>query len=401
MTARPPAWTNKLIVGAANRPVPNLANALTALREAPEWEGVLRYDDFGLRTIALRPPPWAKKKDNSWQPTLWTDHEDSLTAEWLQRQGINVPTRVVSEAVETVAKENSFHPIRDYLNGLEWDHKERVEDFAATYLGATSKTRYHRAVCRCWFVSAIARVMEPGVKADHVPILEGPQGAGKSSVVEELSKPWFSDDIADLGTKDSAMQVRSTWVMELSELSAMTKSAMEKIKAFISRKHDRYRPPYGRRVVEVPRQNIFIGSTNDASWNKDLTGARRFFPIACGEIDLEAVKRDRDQLWAEAFAMYKTGLQWWLTDEETALAVKEQEARLEIDEWREPIGQYVADREQITVGAILHGVFGLDGAKWDQRSQNRVANCLKSMGWARCQRRVEGRKTWVYVKPNR
>jgi predicted P-loop ATPase len=128
--------------------------------------------------------------------------------------------------------------------------------------------------------------------------LEGPQGIGKSSVVEELSKPWFSDDIADLGTKDSAMQVRSTWVMELSELSAMTKSAMEKIKAFISRKHDRYRPPYGRRVMEVPRQNIFIGSTNDASWNKDLTGARRFFPIACGKIDLAAVKRDRDQLWA-------------------------------------------------------------------------------------------------------
>jgi predicted P-loop ATPase len=262
-------------------------------------------------------------------------------------------------------EKNSFHPIRDYLKALEWDGRKRVQDFATKYLGASGDPAYHRAVSRCLFVSAIARVMEPGVKADHVPILEGPQGVGKSSVVEELSKPWFSDDIADLGTKDSAMQVRSTWVMELSELSAMTKSAMEKIKAFISRKHDRYRPPYGRRVVEVPRQNIFIGSTNDASWNKDLTGARRFFPITCGNIDLAAVKRDRDQLWAEAFAMYKNGGQWWLTEEETTLAVKEQEARLEIDEWREPIERYVENLEQVTVGAILQGVFSLEGAKWD------------------------------------
>jgi hypothetical protein len=148
-------------------------------------------------------------------------------------------------------------------------------------------------------------------------------------------------------------------------------------------------------------KNIFIGSTNDASWNKDLTGARRFFPITCGNIDLVAVKRDRDQLWAEALVMYKEGVQWWLKDEETALAVQEQEARLEIDEWREPIERHVEDREQVTVGDILGDVFGLERAKWDQRSQNRVANCLKSMGWFRCQRRVDGRKTWVYVKTNR
>src|SRR4029078_10141849 len=184
MTARSPLWTDNLMLGAGGRPVPNLANALTSFREAPEWKGVLRYDGFGLRTIALRPPPWAKKKDNSWQPTQWTDHEDSLAAEWLQRQGINVPTRVVSEAAETVAKENSFHPIRDYLKALVWDYQKRVENFATTYLGATGNPTYHQAVSRCLFVSASARVMKPGVKADHACILEGPQGVGKSSVVE-------------------------------------------------------------------------------------------------------------------------------------------------------------------------------------------------------------------------
>jgi predicted P-loop ATPase len=351
--------------------------------------------------MAVLPPPWATTKHNSWRPVPWSDQEDSLAAEWLQRKHINVPTGVVSEAVETVAKENSFHPIRDYLASLEWDGKARVCDFAEQYLGSTGKPAYLRAVSRCLFVSAVARVSKPGVKADHVCILEGPQGMGKSSVIEALSKPWFSDDIADLGTKDSAMQVRSTWIMELSELSAMTKSAMEKIKAFISRKHDRYRPPYGRRVVEVPRQNIFIGSTNDTTWNKDLTGARRFFPINCGQIDLAAVERDRDQLWAEAAVMYENGVQWWLTEDETALATKEQQARLEIDEWREPIENHLKYLDQVTVGGVLKDVFGLESAKWDKRSQNRVANCLKAMGWLRCQRRVEGRKTWVYVRPNR
>ena len=99
--------------------------------------------------------------------------------------------------------------------------------------------------------------------------------------------------------------------------------------------------------------------------------------------------------------MYKNGLQWWLTEEETALAIEEQEARLETDEWREPIERHIERMEQVTVGEILQDVFSFEGAKWDRRAQNRVANCLKSMGWARRQRRVDGHKTWVYVKPNR
>jgi predicted P-loop ATPase len=138
-----------------------------------------------------------------------------------------------------------------------------------------------------------------------------------------------------------------------------------------------------------------------------LTGIRTIrardasFPITCAGIDLAAVKRDRDQLWAEALAMYRNGEQWWLTDDETKLAVKEQAARLEIDDWREEIERYTEDKDQVTVREILKNVFGLDGAKWDQRSQNRVANCLKVMRWFRCQRRIGGQKTWVYVRPKR
>ena len=131
----------------------------------------------------------------------------------------------------------------------------------------------------------------------------------------------------------------------------------------------------------MPRQNIFIGTTNDVTWNKDLTGARRFFPIRCGKIDLAAIRRDRDQLWAEALAMFREGEQWWLTPEETRLAAKEQAARFEADEWLEGIARYIEKKDQVTIGEILGNALSLlERARWDQRFQNRVANCHKAMG---------------------
>ena len=281
-------------------PKPLLANALTALRQAPEWQGVLAYDEFALVTMLMKPPPWRKREDNSWTPTQWTDRDDVLTTDWLQHEGISINTKVAADVVEAVAKDNSFHPVRDYLNGLEWDSTGRIESFASCYLGAAD-TPYHRAVSRGMFVSAVARIMQPGCKVDTVPVLEGPQGKGKSTAIQYLFEPWFSDEIAELGTKDAAMQIRSAWCIELGELSSMTRADIEKVKAFITRKVDRFRPSYGRRVIEVPRQTILVGSTNLDTYLKDETGGRRYWPILCeGELKLADIKRDKGQFWAEA-----------------------------------------------------------------------------------------------------
>src|SRR5262249_5279943 len=217
--------------------------------------------------------------------------------------------------------------IKDYLGGLEWDGVKRVENFATHYLGAAALP-YHRAVSRCMFIAAVARIMRPGCKADYVPILEGPQDEGKSTAIELLFTPWFSDDLAELGTKDAAMQVRVAWGIEIPELASMQRAEIERIKAFITRKVDRFRPSYGRNVIHVERQSVFIGSTNADTYLKDETGGRRFWPIKCGAIDLAAIKFDRDQLWAEAVALFDAGLPWWLTDKETvALTRHEQDAR--------------------------------------------------------------------------
>jgi predicted P-loop ATPase len=375
-------WRSDLLLTPTKQPRPLLRNAIIALRRAPEWQGVLAYDEFALATMAMKPPPWLKSQDNAWTLQLWTDRDDTLTTDWLQQQGIGVPVTVTATAVEAVAKDASFHPVRDYLTGLAWDGTERVTGFAATHLGAEA-TVYHNDVSRRMFVAAVARIMRPGCKHDHMPILEAPQGAGKSKAIATLFQPWFTDDLAELGTKDASMQVRAAWGIEVAELSAMTRGEIERVKAFITRSVDRFRPSYGRRVIEVPRQSVFIGSTNASEYLKDETGGRRFWPIQCGTIDHSAIERDRDQLWAEAVALFNNGESWWLADAASvARAYEQQGIRYQDDPWQAEIAEYCASVSDASIGEILEAL-GVERARWTQADQNRVARCLRQLGWER------------------
>jgi hypothetical protein len=221
-------WRSALLFSRKNTPKALLANALVALRHAPEWQGVLAYDEFALVAMQIKPSPWLKHEDN-WTPRQWTDRDDALTADWLQHQDIGVTVNVAAIAAETVAKDHCFHPIKGYLERLVWDGVERIASFAAFYLGAEA-TPYHSAVSRCLFIAAVARIMRPGCKADYVPILEGAQDKGKSTAIELLFTPWFSDDLAELGTKDAAMQVRVAWGIEIAELASMTRGEIERVR---------------------------------------------------------------------------------------------------------------------------------------------------------------------------
>ena len=375
-------WRAALLVSAKNAPKPILANALIALREAPEWQGVLAYNEFALVTMQMKPPPWLKHEEK-WSPRQWTDRDDALTADWLQHQDIGITVNVAAIAAETVAKDYTFHPIKDYLEKLVWDGVERLANFAWRYLGAED-TLYHRAVSRCLFIAAVARIMRPGCKADYVPILEGAQDKGKSTAIELLFRPWFSDDLAELGTKDAAMQVRVAWGIEIAELASMTRGEIERVKAFITRKVDRFRPSYGRRVVEAPRQSLFIGSTNSDAYLKDETGGRRFWPIRCGStIDLKTLERDRDQLWAEAVALFKAETPWWIADADIIGLVRdEQAARYVHDPWQEPIAQFLCSQTDVSIGEVLSNLL-IERGRWTQSDQNRTARCLKVLGWER------------------
>ncbi|MCK1570022.1 hypothetical protein IVB08_40085 [Bradyrhizobium sp. 173] len=198
-------------------------------------------------------------------------------------------------------------------------------------------------------ISAIARILGIGEKVDMMVILESPQGLLKSTAVRTLFYPWFTDDIEQFGSKDASMQCAGVWCIEVGELDAISKTEASRIKSFISRFNDRFRPPYGKRIIERPRSCIFIGTTNCNDYLKDWNGARRFLPVSVIKIDIEGLQRDRDMLWAEARILYEAGVAWWFTDSETgkaaaAKAELEQEGRFQADPWEPLIANYLESR---------------------------------------------------------
>jgi hypothetical protein len=193
-----------------------LQNALVALERAPEWKGVLHFNESALQVVAKAPPPW----DSRPFPFPWSDEDDVRTAAWMQQQGIMVSKEIAGQAIQTVARKFGFHPIRDYLNALEWDGTVRIDDWLTLYLSADTSD-YARAAGAKWLIGAVARIFKPGCKNDTCLVFEGPQGLLKSTALRALATPWFTDEISDLGTKDAAMQVRGVWIIELAELAAM------------------------------------------------------------------------------------------------------------------------------------------------------------------------------------
>jgi predicted P-loop ATPase len=373
------------------RILPVLANAIAAFRHAPEWGGVLAFNEFGFGTVVLKSAPWGVVPKGE-----WTDHEDRLAAEWLQRQGILVSVDVAGQAVQTAARDHPFHPVKAYLQGLHWDGIERLDRWLSTYLGVED-TDYSRAVGSRWLISAVARIFQPGAKADCCLILEGPQGIRKSTALRTIAGEYFTDELADLGSKDAAMQTRGVWIIELSELDNLSHAEVARIKAFMSRATDRFRPPYGMRLVESPRRCVFAGTVNHGTYLRDETGGRRFWPVVCGRIDVEGLGEVRDQLWAEAKARYESGCPWWLdTPDLVQLASDQQEARYEGDPWEEVIGPWLESKQSTAIAEVLQRCIDKPQAQWTQTDKIRAARCLRGQGWVRYRERQGNRLEWRY-----
>jgi len=399
-------WMADLPLNREKRPIPNLASAIAAFRLAPEWRGVLTYNEFALEVGAVNRPPFP----SSWIDTgRWTQTEDLLTCEWLQKQGINVALETAGQAIQAVAGEHRFHPVRVYLDGLLHDGAQRIDRWLVDYLGVED-SEYARAVGAAWLIAAVARIYEPGCKADHILVLEGRQGCYKSTAFRTLGGEWFTDDLADLTSKDAPMQLAGAWIIEMSELDSLSRAEVGRVKAFVTRMTDRYRPPYGKRIVDQPRQCVFAGTVNHDAYLRDETGGRRFWPVKVGRINIETLRRDRAQLWAEAVRLYREGARWWLEDQDLVKAAAEEQAgRFLEDPWSEAVLDYTHGRAEsdVAVTEILCHLMpprdNRDGTsnlrEWDQTSANRVARILTANGFSRHQVRIDGQRCWRYYRP--
>jgi predicted P-loop ATPase len=385
-------WLQRCIVGETGKPLAVLGSALAVLRAImPDSFASDEMQSLPLLMQAL------ENDEPDFTPRPVTDVDVGIVQDRLQHLGLKrLGKDVVHQAVDIRAHERSFHPVRDFLNGLAWDGTARVPSLFPAYFGSEN-TDYTRAISTMFLVSMVARIMEPGCKADHLPVIEGPQGALKSTACAVLGGDWFSDNLPDVSVgKDVSIHLRGKWLIEVSEMHAMSRVEAAQLKAFITRTTERYRPSYGRKEVIEPRQCVFVGTTNRAAYLRDETGGRRFWPIKAGTIDIDALARDRDQLFAEAVARYQDGAQWWPDkDFERTHIMPQQAERYEADVWEETISTYLETKIKITVGGVAREALGIETPRIGTAEQRRIAAALELLGWKRQPQSWDGKRHWA------
>jgi predicted P-loop ATPase len=399
------AWMKHLEKDARGAYQTNLANITRVLRTAPELKNKLGFDQLSHVLTVMGELPWDKRSE----PRPIEDSDPIKLQEWLQGSGIDVRNKTtVQDAMLSVACENPFNPLQDYLNGNEWDGYGRIDTWLVDYLGAEDKP-FVRTVGKKFLISAVARAMVPGCKVDTMLVLEGTQGIGKSQTLQTLAEPWVLEELSDMKSKDCKQEIQGHWFVEVSELDAMKRNEVETVKAFIAKKVDTFRPSYGRYRKTHDRQFVLVGTTNSDSYLRDHTGNRRFWPVLCREVDLLALKRDRDLLWAEALVAYRKGQVWWLVGEETALAGDEQAQRFESDVWQDAVNHWLdgTTKSRVTGLDVMEECLDLPRTQQNVVTGRRVAQIMDQAGWERAKKRPtmkdrDGmpRRVYEWINPN-
>lgn len=383
-------------------------NVYLVLANHPEWKGVIAYDEFAQVVIKTRPTPCDTEAGE------WKAYDDQRLGLWLaQRMDIVIKgDGPIAAGVSMAANENRIHPIRDYLSALKWDGMNRLDQWVKLCMGgsaAVTNDRYLSIAGSKFLIGAVARIFEPGCKMDNMLVFEGGQGKGKSTAVRILGSEWFSDSHLDLQSKDCYMALNGVWFYEVAEMDAFSRAEATRVKAFITSPVDNYREPYQRREITRPRQVVFVGSTNQNEYLKDVTGNRRYWPVRIdGDINLPLLREWRDQLFAEAVHRYRDGAKWHVTgEEEITLFIPEQDFRCIDDPWVSIISNWIAGEgsifTELTVDMILTKAIGMtaDRMSGTKSEAQRIAPILKALGFERDRagkKNEEGKRPSVYVK---
>lgn len=357
-------------------------------------EGVrIRYDEFADRFLIDGLPGFGPAFDDKATTRL------RLLAR--SKYQLFVKKEEWADFLTDLALYHRFHPVRDYLDSLTWDEKPRLDDWLVTY-GGVERSDYARAVGPIVLIAAVRRIMVPGVKFDEMLVLEGLQGKNKSTALATLAvrEEWFSDDLPlDSDTKRFIEAIAGKWIVEAGELKGMRKGEVDALKSTLSRRSDRARLAYGRHPVELPRQCIIIGSTNSEHYLKDPTGNRRFWPVRCREFDVEGLRRDRDQIWAEARVREARGESIRLDPRFYSAAGEQQEARRLTDPFEEVLEKHLGERTGKLRAQDVWTIIGkADVGRRTQEDMNRLGEVMRRLGWERKQRRFGGGPEWCYVR---
>lgn len=393
---------------------------IKALQHDAELQDVLGMNQLSNNIDARVEWPWLHAKAGPITGAI-----DLLLGDFLSRKyGLPAISRpALMEGIETVAHGRPFHPIRDWLAEAQWDGKNRIDKWLIHALGETPDTlepavcEYLQLVGRYWLLGMINRVMQPGCKFDYCPVLEGPGGYRKSTLVEALaSTDYFSDTHFDVSRgKEGQEQVQGLWMYEIAELANFGKAEIGLIKAFITAKSDRYRPSYGRVVEKFDRQCILVGTTNERTYLRDRTGNRRFWPIPVRHIiNIEWIRANREKLLAEAYALYLEGAAFTPSPaDEKRLFHPMQEARMVetavVSEMnniltRNPTtagqGVLVNNLTDFVTISQLTLALGVDAAKSSPALEGQIRSWLEHEGWERTKKQVNGMRNWGYVRPH-
>lgn len=359
----------------------NLDNVVRAIASDSNLSGHVWYDEF-LDAIMT---------DWNGPERKFTDADAIALQLYMQRHvGLHrIGLVTVHDAAKVAAFHNVKNEVQDYLNALQWDGIDRVGDMLTDGFGA-SKTAFTQAVGRCWMVSMVARAMSPGCKVDTVPVLEGEQGKRKSSALNVIGGKWYSECHESIMSKDFFGVMNGNLLVEISEMHSFTRAEVERIKGIISCRVDRFRKPYGRLTEDHPRKTVLVGTTNRDDWHRDETGGRRFWPVRCGDISLTWLEEQRDQLFAEATHLFKTGGAWWDVPVDDQLA--EIDARRDSDAWEPVIEEWLQGRDTVRLGHLLTDCLSIETPKQDVMVQRRTTRILRALGWHSAPKRDENGK---------
>jgi putative DNA primase/helicase len=406
----------RLLTGKGGKPEDCRENVLYCLRDDPELKGLVAHNLFTELQDKTRTPPWGG------EPGEWTEEDDLMLGEYLARtHGLLIRgAGTLRAGVQMTARENKYHPIVESLRALKWDRISRLETWLIDCLGAEDRP-YARLVSKFFVMGMVARLLRPGCKFDYMLILQGDQGLGKSTAFKILADPYFMDTPFKIGDKDSYLSLQGVWLVEFSELEAMSKSESTAIKAFVTSTDDRFRPPYGSRMVKMPRRAVLAGTTNSDQFLKDATGERRFWPIHVTAIRQDLLRACRDQLFAEAIHLVEHEdaelRRYYPTrDEERELFHPEQDRWRMSDVWTDILADYLnrdflkPEEDGVETPPSLRGFFTaqelfqkalyikperMDNAKL---MQTRVSNAMRELGFAAA-REPGGARKRGYLRP--